>query len=98
MDRGAWPATVHGVANTTKQLSMHVIIMKEKSESVSRLLTAESLQPHGLQPARLLCSWNSPGRNTGVGCHSLLQRIFLTQGSNPGLPHCRQKAKFNTWP
>ena len=33
--------------------------------------------------------WNSPGKNTGVGCHFLLQGIFLTQGSNPGLPHCR---------
>ena len=34
--------------------------------------------------------WNSPGQNTGVGSLSLLQGIFLTQGSNPGLPHCRQ--------
>ena len=34
--------------------------------------------------------WDSPGRNTGVGYHFLLQRIFPTQGSNPGLPHCRQ--------
>ena len=33
---------------------------------------------------------NSPGKNTGVGCHALLQRIFPTQGSNPGLPHCKQ--------
>ena len=33
---------------------------------------------------------NSPGKNTGVGCHSLLQWIFLTQGLNPGLPYCRQ--------
>ena len=32
----------------------------------------------------LLCPWGSPGKNTGVGCHSLLQAIFLTQGSNPG--------------
>ena len=32
---------------------------------------------------------NSPGKNTGVGCHALLQRIMLTQGSNPCLPHCR---------
>ena len=32
---------------------------------------------------------DSPGRNTGVGCHDLLQGIFPTQGSNPGLPHCR---------
>ena len=33
---------------------------------------------------------DSPGKNTGVGCHFLLQGIFLTQGSNPGLPHCMQ--------
>ena len=32
---------------------------------------------------------NSPGKNTGIGCHALLQGIFLTQGSNSGLPHCR---------
>ena len=48
------------------------------------------LRPHGLQPARLLCPWDSPGTNTGVGCHALLQEIFPTQGLNPGLPHCRQ--------
>ena len=50
----------------------------------------QSLQPHGLGPTKLLCPWNSPGKNTGVGCHFLLQGIFLTQGSNPGLPCCRQ--------
>ena len=33
---------------------------------------------------------DSPGKNTGVGCHALLQGIFPTQGSNPSLPHCRQ--------
>ena len=41
----------------------------------------DSLQPHGLQPTWLLCPWDSPGKNTGVGCHILLQGIFLTQGS-----------------
>ena len=41
-------------------------------------------------PARLLCPWNFPGKNTGVGGHSLLQEIFLTQGLNLGLLHCRQ--------
>ena len=46
---------------------------------------SDSLRPHGLLPARLLCPWNSPGKNNGVGCHSLLQEIFLTQGSKPGL-------------
>ena len=38
----------------------------------------------------ILCPWNSPGKNTGVGCHSLLQGIFLIQKSNPGLLNCRQ--------
>ena len=42
------------------------------------------------QPARLLGPWGFLGRNTGVGCHSLLQGIFPTQGSNPGLLHCRR--------
>ena len=42
-----------------------------------------------LWPARLLCPWNSSGKNTGVGSHSLLQGIFPTQGSNLGLLHCR---------
>ena len=39
------------------------------------------LQPHGLLPTRLLCPWDFPGKTTGVGCHSLLQAIFPTQGS-----------------
>ena len=38
----------------------------------------------------LYSTWNSPGQNTGVGSLSLLQGIFPTQGSNPGLPHCRR--------
>ena len=46
---------------------------------------SDSLQPHGLHSP-----WNSPGQNTGVGSFSLLQGIFLTERSNPGLPHCRQ--------
>ena len=40
-------------------------------------------RPHGLYS-----SWNSPGQNTGVDRHALLQGIFPTQGSNPGLPNC----------
>ena len=46
---------------------------------------SHSLQPHGLQPTILLSPWNFPGKNTGVGCHFLLQGIFLAQGSNPHL-------------
>ena len=49
-----------------------------------------SLCPHGLQPSRLLCPWGFSSKNTGLGCHALLQGIFLTQGLNPGLLHCRQ--------
>ena len=45
---------------------------------------SDSLRPHGLYSP---C--NSPGQNTGVGSFSLRQRIFPTQGLNPGLPHCR---------
>ena len=45
------------------------------------------LRPHGLQPSRLLCPLNSPGKNTGVGYHSLLQGIFPLQESNLGLLH-----------
>ena len=41
-------------------------------------------------PYLALPSMDFPGKSTGVGCHFLLQGIFLTQGSNPGLPHCRQ--------
>ena len=57
--------------------------------SVSCSTVSNSVWPHGLYPARLLCPWNSPGKNTGVGCHSLFQGIFPTQRSNPGLLHCR---------
>ena len=43
-----------------------------------------------IQCTRLLCLWDSPGKNTGVGSHPLLQGIFPTQGLNLGLLHCRQ--------
>ena len=46
---------------------------------------SNSLRPHGLYSP-----WNSPGQNTGMGSRSLLQGIFPTQESNPGLPHWRQ--------
>ena len=57
----------------------------EGSESEIRSVVSDSLWPHGLFSPR-----NSPGQNTGVGSLSLLQGIFLTQGLNPGFPHCRQ--------
>ena len=48
-----------------------------------------SVVSDSLQPTRLLCPWNSPGKNTGVSCHFLLQRIFPTQGWMWPNPHCR---------
>ena len=56
----------------------------------SRSVVSDSLRPHGLYPTRLLCPWDFPGNSTGVECYFLLQGIFPTPGSNPGLPHCRQ--------
>ena len=53
---------------------------------VARLYPA-LLRPHGLEPARLFCPWDFPGKNTEVSCHFLLQGVFLTQGSNLCLLH-----------
>ena len=48
---------------------------------------SNSLRPCGLWPVRLLCLWDFPGKNIGVGCHFLLQGIFLTQGLKLHLLH-----------
>ena len=71
-----------------------------ESESVAEVvggggggLVAKSCPALGIPwivAVRLLCPWDSPGKNTGVGCHFLLQGIFPTQESNTGLLHCRQ--------
>ena len=54
---------------------------------VSHSVVSDSLPPHGLGPTRLLCSWDFPGKNTGLGCHFLLQGSFPTQRLNPRLLH-----------
>jgi len=65
----------------------------EEGKKRSRLLInhvcvrACSVPKSCLKPARLLCPWDFLGKNTGVGCHALLQGIFRTQRSNPGLLH-----------
>ena len=53
--------------------------------SVSRSVMSDSLRPHGLWTAGILCPWDFPGKNTGVSSHFLLQEIFLTQESTLGL-------------
>ena len=70
-------------ANTTKDCLQTTRSWGKWSESL--LVVSASLQPHGLHSP-----WNSLGQNTRVGSLSLLQEIFPTQGSNPGLPPCRR--------
>ena len=60
----------------------------------SALHLSDSSQPHGLEPTRLLCPRDSPGKHTGVGCHFLLQGICPTQELNPGLQYWQK----DSWP
>ena len=76
-----WPHSRPGMPEMTLSWSSG---QPPKDRSESRSVVSDSLQPHGLHSP-----WNSPGQNTGVGSLSLLQGIFPTQGSNPGLLHCR---------
>ena len=58
-----------------------------------------SLWPHGLQPTRLLCPWDSPGKNTGVGCHALRQGIFKPKNQNHvSCVSCITRGFFTTEP
>ena len=79
------PCTVVELGKTVwrllKKLKNTITVMHEY------LVVSDSLQPHGLQPASLLCPWDSTSKNTGVGCHLLLRGIFPTQASNRCLLH-----------
>ena len=55
---------------------------QQQQQHAQSLQSCLTLRLHGLQPARLFCPWDSPGKNTRVGHHALLHGIFLTQGSN----------------
>ena len=68
--------------------SPSTVILKVKVKSLSHV---QLFATRWTVTSRLLCPWDSPGKNTTVGCHFLLQGIFPTQGSNPGLLKCRQK-------
>ena len=55
-------------------------------EGLVASVTSDTLRPHGLWSSRLLCPWDSPGKNTAVVCYdALIQGIFPTPGSNLGL-------------
>ena len=74
----------HSSKASILQLLAFFTVQLSISESESRSVMSDSLRPHGLYSP-----WNSPGQNAEVGSCSLLQESSPTQGSNPGLPHCR---------
>ena len=82
------PGTSTRTQKVKFQGELHRIRMAQAVVCAQSLRRVWLLQPHGLWPASLLCPWGSPGKNTGGGCHALLQGIFPTQGSNPHLLHC----------
>ena len=89
-DGGAWWAAICGVAQSQTRLKRLSSSKQLKLWGKIEVKKLKSLQSHGLGPVRLLCPWNSPGKNNWVGGHFFLQGIFPTQGWNPGLPHCRR--------
>ena len=88
-----YAATKDTVCCNQDQVRPNKYLKEKKEEALSSFRlpkvkvtqSSPTLLPHGLYSP-----WNSPGQNTGMGSLSLLQRIFPIQGSNPGLPHCRQ--------
>ena len=75
MHRSLPGSSIHGIFQA-RVLEWGAIAFSKRSlrsDQISRSVMSDSLRPHGLQPTRLLHPWNSPGKNTGVGCHFLLQ-------------------------
>ena len=87
-----WKNIFHANGKQKKAGGAILISDKVKKErlKVKSLSRVQVFVTNGLQPTRFLHPWVFPGKNTGVGCHFLLQEIFPTQGLNPGLLHCRQ--------
>ena len=69
---------------------LYFIVFNEKNNNMFLVHLSNSLQPMDCSTSGSSVHGDSPGKNTGVGCHAFLQGIFPTQGSNPGLLHCRQ--------
>ena len=81
-----------GLEDLRQDLLLHKMEVTMQAQYLC-VLCAKSFQSVRLcdpMNSRLLGPWDSPGKNTAVGCYFLLQGIFLTQGSNLGLPHCTQ--------
>ena len=94
-DREARRAAVHWVTKSRTQLSNWTtatrfsIGISPCCAVLSRSVVSKSLWPLDCSLPGTSVYGDSPGKNTRVGCHAFLQRIFPTQGSNPGLLHCR---------
>ena len=95
-------AAIHRVAKSRTRLSNWTELnwMCKSTESlcctmvnvcmVNRFCCVQLFATLWITARQFFSPWDSPGKNTGVGCHALLQGTFPTQGLNPGLPHCRQ--------
>ena len=86
LDRPGWPRNISGQPIFMVGVSFSPFPLSLCA--LSRSVVSDSLQPMDCSPPGSSVHRDSPGKNTGVGCHALLQGIFPTQGSNPGLPHC----------
>ena len=98
-----WWTAVHGVAKSGTGLRTHAQLIDKISGHVLLIWTysfrhvcvgvcpcsmvSDSSRSYGLKPTRLLCPWDFPGKNTGVGCHFLPQGIFPLQVSYPHVLH-----------
>ena len=90
-----WRKTPTQLTAISLHLNRSLIILKiefhiKRKWKWSCSVVSDSLQPRGLWPTRLLRPWDFPGKSTGVDCYFLLQGIFPTQESNPGVLHWRQ--------
>ena len=73
------------------QIPGGVLYVRSKVGTMVKVISeSHSVVSHSCDPHGLYSPWNSPGQNTAVSSLSLLQKIFQTQESNPGLSHCRR--------
>ena len=93
-----WPLLLPSCHTAQTQRVPGVRLSVRASCMLSCSVTSDSLRPHGLEPARLVCPWDFPSKNTGVGCHFLLQGFFPTQGFNPWVGKIPWRRKWQLAP
>ena len=84
-----WQYRRFNITDSANIYWMHSVHKPLCCAGLSRSVVSDSLWPMDCSPPGSPVHVASPGKNTGVGCHVILQGIFPTQGLNPGLPHCR---------